>query len=61
MENPVEENHHLESSTESTNERTLENYLSISEFYNGRSIFITGGTGFMGKVSFILLVIFLNQ
>ena len=26
-------------------------YLSISEFYNGRGIFITGGTGFMGKVS----------
>lgn len=26
-------------------------YISISEFYNGRGIFITGGTGFMGKVS----------
>jgi alcohol-forming fatty acyl-CoA reductase len=22
----------------------------IAEFYNGRSVFITGGTGFMGKV-----------
>lgn len=27
-------------------------YLSVPEFYNGRSIFITGGTGFMGKVIF---------
>lgn len=26
-------------------------YISIPEFYVGRSIFITGGTGFMGKVS----------
>ncbi|XP_053690508.1 putative fatty acyl-CoA reductase CG5065 [Sabethes cyaneus] len=25
-------------------------YISVAEFYNGRSIFITGGTGFMGKV-----------
>lgn len=24
--------------------------LSISEFYKGRSVFITGATGFMGKV-----------
>lgn len=23
---------------------------SVSEFYNGKTIFITGGTGFMGKV-----------
>lgn len=28
----------------------IDNYISIPEFYNGRSIFITGGTGFMGKV-----------
>lgn len=27
----------------------------ITEFYRGRSIFITGGTGFMGKVSLLLL------
>jgi fatty acyl-CoA reductase len=26
------------------------NQLSIAEFYEGRSIFITGATGFMGKV-----------
>lgn len=25
-------------------------YIPIPQFYNGRSIFITGGTGFMGKV-----------
>lgn len=27
-----------------------DDYISVPEFYNGRSIFITGGTGFMGKV-----------
>lgn len=26
-------------------------YVSIPEFYAGKSVFITGGTGFMGKVS----------
>lgn len=25
-------------------------YISIPQFYAGRSVFITGGTGFMGKV-----------
>lgn len=25
-------------------------YMSVREFYRDRSIFITGGTGFMGKV-----------
>lgn len=23
---------------------------SVTQFYNGRSVFITGGTGYMGKV-----------
>lgn len=32
-----------------TNEHN-KSYLSIPEFYVGRSVFITGGTGFMGKV-----------
>lgn len=31
-----------------------DDYISVPEFYNGRSIFITGGTGFMGKVSYQL-------
>ena len=26
-------------------------YISVPDLYHGRSIFITGGTGFMGKVS----------
>lgn len=26
-------------------------FMSIPQFYAGRSVFITGGTGFMGKVS----------
>lgn len=28
----------------------IDDYISVPEFYSGRSIFITGGTGFMGKV-----------
>lgn len=24
---------------------------SVAEFYNGKTVFITGGTGFMGKVT----------
>lgn len=24
--------------------------ISVSDFYNGKTVFITGGTGFMGKV-----------
>lgn len=27
-----------------------EEYISVKDFYRDRSIFITGGTGFMGKV-----------
>ncbi|XP_075211573.1 putative fatty acyl-CoA reductase CG5065 isoform X1 [Lycorma delicatula] len=30
--------------------REYNNYTSVSEFYKNRCIFITGGTGFMGKV-----------
>ena len=30
---------------------TAGNYVPIPQFYAGRSVFITGGTGFMGKVS----------
>lgn len=33
-------------------ERLSSDYVSVSQFYSGRSVFITGGTGFMGKVSF---------
>uniref|UniRef100_T1E2J9 Fatty acyl-CoA reductase n=1 Tax=Psorophora albipes TaxID=869069 RepID=T1E2J9_9DIPT len=34
------------------NDTSMENtkYIPVAEFYHGRSIFITGGTGFMGKV-----------
>ncbi|KAG5682030.1 hypothetical protein PVAND_011422 [Polypedilum vanderplanki] len=28
----------------------IEEYISISDFYNGKSVFITGGTGFLGKM-----------
>lgn len=28
----------------------MENKPSVVEFYNGRSVFVTGATGFMGKV-----------
>jgi alcohol-forming fatty acyl-CoA reductase len=38
------------SSTTFQNKDAIDNYISVPEFYNGRSIFITGGTGFMGKV-----------
>lgn len=31
-------------------DRLANEYIPVSEFYGGRSIFITGGTGFMGKV-----------
>lgn len=34
---------------------TTSNYLPISQFYAGRSVFITGGTGFMGKVSISII------
>lgn len=28
----------------------ISSHISVSEFYNGKTVFITGGTGFMGKV-----------
>lgn len=31
--------------------------MTVAQFYTGRSIFITGGTGFMGKVSFQIIEI----
>lgn len=36
------------------------NYIPIPQFYAGRSVFITGGTGFMGKVSSSNLLNILN-
>lgn len=36
------------------------NYIPISEFYAGRSVFITGGTGFMGKVRCINYIFYIN-
>lgn len=35
---------------DSSAKNASDDYISVPEFYNGRSIFITGGTGFMGKV-----------
>ena len=32
------------------------NYIPVPQFYSGRSVFITGGTGFMGKVSIEVLI-----
>lgn len=41
----------MDTTTEAFHDKNaIDNYISIPEFYNGRSIFITGGTGFMGKV-----------
>lgn len=37
--------------TDSASERLAAEYVAIPQFYSGRSVFITGGTGFMGKVS----------
>lgn len=31
-----------------------EPYITIPQFYSGRSVFITGGTGFMGKVNIFM-------
>lgn len=31
-------------------QRLSDKYISVPQFYVDRSIFITGGTGFMGKV-----------
>lgn len=42
----------LTSSTAVTvrDKESVEGYISIPEFYNGRSIFITGGTGWLLSV-----------
>lgn len=31
--------------------KTQAGYVPVPQFYNDKSLFITGGTGFMGKVS----------
>lgn len=36
--------------TDITSDRLTAEYVTVPQFYNGRSVFITGGTGFMGKV-----------
>lgn len=33
-----------------TSDRLTAEYVTVPQFYSGRSVFITGGTGFMGKV-----------
>lgn len=40
-------------------QRLTDKYISVPQFYAERSIFITGGTGFMGKVNYIFFVIYL--
>lgn len=35
-------------------QRLTDKYISVPHFYADRSIFITGGTGFMGKVNYII-------
>lgn len=34
------------------NVSSLNQYISIPQFYDNKTVFITGGTGFLGKVSF---------
>lgn len=36
-------------------------YIPISDFYAGRSVFITGGTGFMGKVRGVHFLIHIDK
>lgn len=35
-----------------------ESYVPIPEFYAGKSVLITGGAGYLGKVIFTLFLIF---
>lgn len=49
------ENHKISENMSNVNvvnntKSSIDAYISISEFYNGKSIFITGGTGFLGKI-----------
>lgn len=41
----------LDDEQDITSDRLTGEYVSVPQFYSGRSVFITGGTGFMGKVS----------
>lgn len=34
-----------------SSDRLTAEYVTVPQFYSGRSVFITGGTGFMGKVN----------
>lgn len=40
----------------SSSDRLTAEYVTVPQFYSGRSVFITGGTGFMGKVMCCLLL-----
>lgn len=40
-----------------TSDRLTAEYVTVPQFYSGRSVFITGGTGFMGKVYCVLFTI----
>lgn len=56
MESPTDESREASTLTAISNEggeissSEIDDIISISEFYNGRSIFITGGTGFMVRI-----------
>lgn len=39
------------SGNSSNNNNISKHYVPVSQFYNEKTLFITGGTGFMGKVS----------
>lgn len=37
-----------------------QDYIPVAEFYADKSVFVTGGTGFMGKVSRFMFHTFLS-